>query len=85
MTLKTGFVVQGHILCKQQLVPVLLAVFKGHQVDVIKKYKYLGTVFDDKLKFEANSDMIRGKDLQRMYFLRKLQTFHMDVCFVKMF
>ncbi len=71
---------------KKNIVPVLPVVIKGHQVELVKEYKYLGTVFDDKLKFEANTDMIKEKHtLQRMYFLRKLLTFHVDVSFMKMF
>ncbi len=70
---------------KKNIVPVLPAVIKGHQVEFVKEYKYLGTVFDDKLKFETNTDMIRGKARQRMYFLRKLRTFYVDVSFMKMF
>ncbi len=71
---------------KKNIVPVLPVVIKGHQVELVKEDKYLGTVFDDKLKFEANTDMIKEKHtLQRMYFLRKLLTFHVDVSFMKMF
>ncbi|XDV11492.1 hypothetical protein PO909_000423 [Leuciscus waleckii] len=70
---------------KKNSVPVLPSAIKGHQVEVVTQYKYLGTVFDDKLQFEANTDIIRGKALQRMYFLRKLRTFNMDVSFMKMF
>ena len=53
---------------KKSSVPVLPSVIKGHQVEVVKQYKYLGTVFDEKLKFKANTDIIRGKALQHMYF-----------------
>ncbi|KAJ8375795.1 hypothetical protein SKAU_G00063750 [Synaphobranchus kaupii] len=40
-------------------------------------YKYLGTVFDDKLqqRFEANTEVIIKKCQQRQYFLRKLHSF----------
>ncbi len=60
---------------KKNVVPVLPAVIKGHQVEVVKEYKYLGTVFDDKLKFETNTDMIIGKALQRMYFFEETSNF----------
>ncbi len=32
---------------KKNVVPVLPAVIKGHQVEVVKEYKDLGTVFND--------------------------------------
>ncbi len=48
---------------------------------LVKEYKYLGPVFDDKLTFEASTDIIRGKALQCI--LRKLTTFRMDVSFKK--
>ncbi len=50
---------------------------------LVKEYKYLGPVFDDKLTFEANTDIIRGKALQCV--LRKLTTFRMDVSFMNIF
>ncbi len=50
---------------------------------LVKEYKYLGPVFDDKLTFEANTDIIRGKALQCV--LRKLTTFRMGVSFMNIF
>ncbi len=50
---------------------------------LVKEYKYLGPVIDDKLTFEANTDIIRGKALQCV--LRKLTTFRMDVSFMNIF
>ncbi len=55
---------------------MLPAVIKGHWAEVVKKYKYLGTGFDDKLN-KANIDIIEG-----MYFFRKHWTFHMDVFYL---
>ena len=70
---------------KKSSAPVLPSIIKGQQVEVVKQYKYLGTIIDDKLQFEENTDIIRGKALQRMHFLRKLRLFNMDVSFMKMF
>lgn len=70
---------------KKSSAPVLPFIIKGQQVEVVKQYKYLGTIIDDKLQFEENTDIIRGKALQRMHFLRKLRLFNMDVSFMKMF
>ncbi len=71
---------------KKNVVAVLSAVNKGHQVEVVKEYNYLGTVFDDRLKFEANTDMIRWEALQCMYFRGNFRfscgcLFHEDVLF----
>lgn len=67
---------------KKNFVPVLPDFIKGHQVEVFEEYKYLGTVFDDKLKFKVNTNKIRGKALQRMQFLR--MNFHFEL-FIWMF
>ncbi|KAF7648010.1 hypothetical protein LDENG_00163040, partial [Lucifuga dentata] len=61
------------------------AVIKGQSVEVVSQYKYLGTVLDEELSFEANTDAVRGKALQRLYFLRKLCSFNVDMSFIKMF
>ncbi|KAJ8382636.1 hypothetical protein SKAU_G00034140 [Synaphobranchus kaupii] len=51
------------------------AIINGEPVDAVHQYKYLGTVFDDKLRFEANTEVIIKKCQQRQYFLRKLHSF----------
>ncbi len=50
---------------------------------LVKEYKYLGPVFDDKLTFEANTDIIRGKALQCI--LRNLTTFRVFPCLLRNF
>lgn len=60
---------------------MLPAVIKGHQVEVVKRYKYLRTLFDDKLDFEVNTNIIRGKALQHMHFLKKRCNFNIDVSY----
>ena len=47
-------------------------------VEVVDKFKYLGTVIDTNLDFQENTDQIYKKCQQRMYLLRKLKSF--DVC-----
>jgi len=44
----------------------------SQEVENVSKYKYLGTIFDDKLNWDANTDAIVKKGQHRMYFLRKL-------------
>nr|XP_054754590.1 sodium- and chloride-dependent glycine transporter 1-like [Lytechinus pictus] len=43
----------------------------------VSEYKYLGTVVDNKLKWDENTRQIYAKGNQRLYFLRKLRSFHM--------
>lgn len=38
-------------------------------------YKYLGTVFDNQLKFHANTESIVKRGQQRIYLLRRLNSF----------
>lgn len=47
-------------------------VIHGEEVNVVDQYKYLGTIFDNTLKFEQNTDVIIKRAHQRQYFLRKL-------------
>ena len=47
-------------------------------VEIVDNYKYLGTVFDSKLKFDANSVTIIKRAQQRVHLLRKLSSF--NVC-----
>ncbi len=44
-------------------------------VEILKVFKYLGTMIDCKLKFSGNVDFICKKANQRLYWLRKLREF----------
>lgn len=57
----------------------------GNAIEVVHQFKYLGTVIDDKLTFEAQVDTVCRKAHQRLYFLRKLGGFNVDNSFMKMF
>ena len=57
----------------------------GETVDIVKSYKYLGTIIDDKLKFDLNTDMLYKKGQQRLYCLRKLAKFSIDKTLMKLF
>ena len=57
----------------------------GETVDIVKNYKYLGTIIDDKLKFDLNTDMMYKKGQQRLYCLRKLAKFSIDKTLMKLF
>jgi hypothetical protein len=47
----------------------------GEDVEVVSSFKYLGTVIDNRLRFDENADQIFKKSQQRMYLLRKLKSF----------
>ena len=55
------------------------------EVEIVTKYKYLGTVFDIKLRWDDNTEAIVKKCLQRLYFLRKLNSFSVDKTILNMF
>ncbi len=47
----------------------------GKEVERVQEYKYLGTIFDTTLKFQQNTEVIIKKVNQRMYVLRKFNSF----------
>lgn len=56
--------------------PTLQPVFIQHkEIDRVEVYKYLGTIFDTTLKFKQNTEIILKKVHQRMFVLRKLNSF----------
>ena len=60
-------------------------IINDQAVEVVKQYKYLGTIIDNKLTFEPQVDAVCLKAHQRMYFYRKLRNFNVDRTFMKMF
>jgi len=52
---------------------------------MVEQYKYLGIVIDRKLKFDINTEMICKKGQQRLYFLRKLNSFNVDKVMLSLF
>ncbi len=58
---------------------------KGQTVDSVQSYKYLGTIIDSKLSFEANCEAVCRKGHQQLFFLRKLCKFHIDKTLLIMF
>ena len=57
---------------KKIFVPVKV---NNEPVEVVSNFKYLGTLIDNKLSFNNNSDLIYKKSQQRLYLLRKLRSF----------
>ena len=55
-------------------------IIHNNEVETVSKYKYLGTIFDDKLKWDQkqNTYEIVKKGQRRLYLLRKLNYFSVD-------
>ena len=47
----------------------------GQNIEIVHSYKYLGTIIDDKLRWDENTTNLYKKGQQRLYFLRKLETY----------
>ena len=50
----------------------------NYEVDIVSKYQYIGTMFDDKLKWDDNIEEIVKKGQHWLYLLRKLNYFSVD-------
>ena len=53
-------------------------IIHNNEVEIVSKYKYLGTIFDDKLKWDDNTEEIVKKGQQLLYLLRKPNNFSVD-------
>ena len=49
----------------------------NNEVEIVSKYKCLGTIFDDQLKWDNTEEIVK-KGQQRLYLLRKLNYFSVD-------
>ena len=47
-------------------------IIHNNEAEIVSKYKYLGTIFDNKLKWDDNTEEIVKKGQQWLYLLRKL-------------
>ena len=54
-------------------------------IERVNEYKYLGTIIDDKLTWNSNTDFIYKKGQQRLYLLRRLRNFQIDSTVLYMF
>ena len=52
---------------------------------MVSNYKYLGTMIDNQLKFDANTEMLCKKGQQRLFCLRKLAKFQVDKTLMSLF
>ena len=58
--------------------PLLPVKIKDQCVEIVNSYKYLGVIIDDKLDWDAHASKVNSKMSQRLFFLRKLNSFHID-------
>ena len=55
------------------------------KVEIVQSYKYLGTIFEDSLKWDLNTEVITKKGHQRLHLLQKLKSFDADPTILKLF
>ena len=53
-------------------------IMHNNEVEIVSKYNYLGTIIDDKLKWDDNTEEIVKKGQQPLYLLRKLNDLSVD-------
>jgi hypothetical protein len=58
---------------------------KGESVEIVEQYKYLGSIIDNKLDWSANADAVFRRANQRLYHLRKLNTFQVGARLLELF
>ena len=59
-------------------VPLTPVTMNNAPIEIVQEYKYLGTIIDSKLTWNANTNARSAKAHQRLYFLRKLRSFKVD-------
>ena len=64
---------------------IVQTVIHGENVEIVSSYKYLGTVFDSKLSWDENTNIIVKKGQQRLYFLSKLNLFSVSKSVLSLF
>ena len=65
--------------------PLQPLVIKDEPIDIVNSYKYLGITIDDKLDWHSHASLVYSKMCQRMYLLRKLNSFHIDKTILSLF
>ena len=60
-------------------------MLKGEDIQSVKSFKYLGTIIDNELSWKDQCQSLYAKAQQRMYFLRKLNSFHVDRTILMLF
>ena len=60
-------------------------IIKGEKVEKVNEYKYLGIIFDKFLEWHAQAAKVLKSMNQRMYFMRKLHSYHLDTTILSLF
>ena len=60
-------------------------IINDHTVERARTYKYLGVMLNNDLSWSSNSDSIISKLNSRLYCLRKLKKFNVNICILKNF
>ena len=60
-------------------------VINGCEIEQVSSYKYLGVIIDNKLTWEEQAKSVNSKINKRMFFLRKLNSFHVDKTILELF
>ena len=71
-TTKTKELVFGGGRISQTPEPILI---NNQEVEIVKSFKYLGTVLDERLSFCEHVDYVYKRAQQRLFLLRKLESF----------
>ncbi|KAK6178302.1 hypothetical protein SNE40_013103 [Patella caerulea] len=67
---------------KSDIVPLTI---DDETVEIVSEYKYLGTIIDDKLSWNHNTNAVYKKCQQRLYYMRKLRSFHVNQTILSLF
>ena len=60
-------------------------IIHNEAIEQVGNYKYLGTVLNDKLSWRDNTQLVYKKANKRLFFLRKLKSFHIDATILTLF
>lgn len=70
---------------QRQLAEAVTTIIQQEPVEIVATYKYLGSTFDNLLRFSTNTEEILKKCHQRQYLLRKLKSFGVNKVILKTF
>jgi len=72
-------------LVRKRPSPLQPVTIRGTSIEIVEKYKYLGTIIDYKLTWSANTLARYSEAQQRLYFLRKLYSFNAETTTLTLF
>ena len=75
MSKKTKELIVDFRTKRNEMLPLKI---KNETVEIVESYKYLGVTIDNKLDWHDHSSIVFKKFNQRLFFLRKLNSFSLD-------